>query len=118
MRLCSIQALKLLTFLLTTTSAVPANNDIEAEIDLVSRGIPITTDWWFDGYGEVGVGNFSFILDYQHHCTVTLKTQEYPSKGRVYSLNANGTIDCGNSNHPSTLLRAHGSPISPAGLSS
>lgn len=58
MRLYSIQALQLLAFLLTTTSAVPANNDIEAESDLVSRDIPCTTDCWSDGYGEVGVGQF------------------------------------------------------------
>ncbi len=112
MRLYSIQALKVLTFLLTTTSAVPANNDIEAESDLATRGIHCTTDCWSDGYGEVGVGNFSFILDYQHHCTVTLKTQEYPSAGRVYSLNSNGTIACCKSKPP-TLLRAHNSPIPP-----
>ncbi|KAF6230316.1 hypothetical protein HO133_004656 [Letharia lupina] len=77
--------------------AAPADSGIEAEDDLIARDFscnPTQADCWSDGYNGVPVGSFSFILDYIDSCSVTIKTQEYPNKGRVYKLDSNGTVGC------------------------
>lgn len=108
MHLHGIRALGSLALLFTITSAAPADNGIEAKSDLVAR------DTWSDGYGPVPVGSFSFIIDPEGtitgkgFCTVTIKTQEYPSTGRVCHLNnptsGSATTDCGKA--PSTFPNA------------
>ena len=97
MRLHNIQALVFLAFQFTIASTAPTNSAIEAKSDLIARNVNCAAGCWSDGYGEVPVGSFSFIMDHRHGCTMTLKTQGNPQQGIVYKLNANGTIACGKS---------------------
>ena len=106
MRLHRLQVLKLLAFLSTATLAAPADSGIEAEDDPIARAVscsPTQAKCWSDGYNGVPVGSFSFILDTIDSCSVTIKTQEYPNKGRVYKLDSNGTVGCGNRPSPLPL---------------
>ena len=100
MRFHSIRVLAPLAILSATISASPVDSGIEAESSLITRDVscnPINPGTcWSDGYGGVPVGSFSFILDSENGCTVTIKTQEYPNHGKVCALDSNGTIDCGN----------------------
>ena len=111
MRLHIVQALTILALQLTITSTAPTDSAIKAESDLIARDTS-STNCWSDGYGEVANGSFSFIMDHEHGCTMTLQTQGNPQQGIVYKLNANGTIACGNSIPPKTrLLRKHSSSV-------
>ncbi len=100
MRFHSIRVLAPFAILFATLSAAPVDSGIEAESSLITRDISCNLNnqetCWSDGYAGVPVGSFSFILDNDNGCTVTIKTQQYPNHGRVCDLNTNGAISCGN----------------------
>ena len=88
MRFHTIRTLTSLACLLTTTSA--------------------QTGTWSDGYHDIPVGYFSFIVDGVDSCSVTIKTEQFPKAGRVCDINQDAMTYCGNLKSP--ILKAH-SPL-------
>lgn len=87
MRFYTIRTLTSLACLLTTTSA---------------QGT------WYDGYHDIPVGQFSYIVDGIDSCSVTIKTEQFPDVGRVCDIKQGAMTYCGTLKSP--ILKAR-SPL-------
>lgn len=59
----------------------------------------------WDGYHDIPVGQFSFIVDGVDSCSVTIKTEQFPNAGRVCDIKQGAMTYCDNLKSP--ILKAH-----------